>query len=104
MTGLGQLFFLLKILKFNHLFSSFITSANSGTYALGMMSEGGDMNPSKKSLFLWGILMAVVAYGLMLAGGLDVLQTASIVAAFPFAFVMIALMVSLIKGLKSEDI
>lgn len=85
-------------------FTFFITSANSGTYALGMMSEGGDMNPSKKSLFLWGILMSVVAYGLMLAGGLDVLQTASIVAAFPFAFVMIALMVSLIKGLKSEDI
>lgn len=85
-------------------FTFFVTSANSGTYALGMMSEGGTLNPSKKALGLWGVLMAVVAYGLMLAGGLEVLQTASIVAAFPFAFVMIFLMIAFVKALKEEDI
>lgn len=110
-TTEGAIFYVLETVPFGRIlslviivlvFTFFVTSANSGTYALGMMSESGTLNPSKKSLFLWGILMAVVAFGLLLAGGLEVLQTASIVAAFPFIFVMISLMISLVKGLSME--
>jgi glycine betaine transporter len=39
---------------------------------------------------------------LLLAGGLNVLQTASIAAALPFAIIMIVMSFSLLKGLKSE--
>jgi glycine betaine transporter len=40
----------------------------------------------------------------MLAGGLAMLQTVSIVAAFPFAFVMLGAMVSIIIALRSENV
>jgi len=40
----------------------------------------------------------------MLFGGLNMLQTASIAAAFPFAFVMLFAMISLVKALKEENI
>ncbi|MGG0414270.1 BCCT family transporter, partial [Peribacillus simplex] len=44
----------------------------------------------------------MVAAVLLLAGGLQVLQTASIAAAFPFAIIMIVMCWSLFKALKEE--
>lgn len=80
----------------------FVTSANSATYVLGMLSDNGAMFPDKKKLFVWGILEAAMAYALMLTGGLSALQTASIVGAFPFLFVMLGGIVSLVMALRQE--
>ena len=80
----------------------FITSANSATFVMGMFSEGGDLNPGTPKKIIWGLVTAGLAAVLLLAGGLGALQTGSIVAAFPFAFVMIAAMFSLAKALKGD--
>ena len=45
-----------------------------------------------------------MAFGLMMAGGLKVLQIASIAAAFPFAIVMIFACFSLLKVLKTDTL
>ncbi len=80
----------------------FITSANSATFVLGMLSSGGDLNPSAKKQFLWGIIQALFAAALLVSGGLNALQTASVAAAFPFIVVMLLAIVSLMKALKEE--
>ena len=80
----------------------FITSANSGTFVLGMLSSEGDINPSNAKKVLWGIVLTAMAIGLLIAGGLKPLQTISIAAAFPFIFVMIIAMVSIVKGLARD--
>lgn len=80
----------------------FITSANSATFVLGMFTSGGDLNPSNKKKFMWGIIQSLLATVLLLSGGLKSLQTISVVAAFPFIFIMIFGTVSLIKALKEE--
>ncbi|SJZ39006.1 glycine betaine uptake BCCT transporter [Selenihalanaerobacter shriftii] len=82
----------------------FITSADSATFVLGMMSSNGDLNPTTKRKLIWGAIQSSLALALMLAGGLSMLQTASIAAAFPFVFVMIFGMVSLIKALRNEEV
>ena len=80
----------------------FITSANSGTFVLGMLSSDGNMNPPNGKKILWGIVLTAMAIGLLIAGGLKPLQTISIAAAFPFIFIMIAAMVSMVKGLARD--
>ncbi|MBM7614367.1 glycine betaine uptake BCCT transporter [Alkaliphilus hydrothermalis] len=80
----------------------FVTSADSATFVLGMMSSNGDLNPSNQKKIIWGVIQSLLALALMLAGGLGMLQTASIAAAFPFAFVMIFAMVSLVMVLRSD--
>jgi len=80
----------------------FVTSADSATFVLGMMSSNGDLNPTVKRKVVWGVIQSLLALALMLSGGLKMLQTASIVAAFPFAFVMIFGMVSIVKALKTD--
>ena len=81
----------------------FVTSANSATFVLGMFSSQGDLNPSNKRKIVWGLLLALLATALLLAGGLRPLQTASVAAAFPFIFVMFAAIVSIFKALSKED-
>ena len=80
----------------------FITSANSATFVLGMLTSQGDLNPSNKKKIIWGIVQSLLATSLLLAGGLQALQTASVAAAFPFVFVMILAVFSLIKALRTE--
>ncbi len=82
----------------------FVTSADSATFVLGMMSQNGDLNPDTKRKVTWGIIQSGLATALMLAGGLGMLQTASIAAAFPFAFIMLFAMWAIMKALKEEDL
>lgn len=82
----------------------FVTSADSATFVLGMMSSDGDLNPTTNRKLVWGVIQSALALALMLSGGLKMLQTASIVAAFPFAFVMLFAMVSIVKALRQDDL
>jgi len=82
----------------------FITSANSATYVLGMMTSNGSLNPSNLNKTIWGLIQSGLALVLMLssANGLKMLQTASIAAGFPFAIVMVFGMFSLFKAIRKD--
>lgn len=80
----------------------FITSADSATFVLGMLSSDGDLNPSAKVKLTWGILQSSIALVLLYSGGLSALQTASIVMALPFAVIMVLMCWSLLKALEEE--
>ncbi|MBU3210634.1 BCCT family transporter [Clostridium algidicarnis] len=82
----------------------FVTSANSATFVLGMLTSKGDLNPSNRKKIVWGLVQSLLATSLLLAGGLKSLQTASVAAAFPFIFIMIFACISLWKALSEEKI
>lgn len=84
------------------LFAFFITSADSATYVLAMFTSGGQPDPPKGHKLFWGILIAVMAFALILSGGVSGIQTIAVVIAFPFFFVMILLCVSLVKALVED--
>jgi glycine betaine transporter len=81
----------------------FITSADSASFVLGSMSTGGDLNPRIAVKFTWGFIIAAFAAVVLLAGGLDALQKVAIIAAVPFAVIMIAMCFSLYVGLTREE-
>ncbi|OHR66999.1 glycine/betaine ABC transporter permease [Bacillus sp. HMSC76G11] len=93
---------LLSIVGFAVMMIYYITVADTSTFVLGMLSERGNLNPTNKIKVTWGIIQSMVASVLLLAGGLQALQTASIVAAFPFAIIMVVMCWSLFKALKDE--
>ena len=80
----------------------FITSADSATFVLGTFTTNGNLNPSNSVKFTWGIVQSVVAAVLLWSGGLQGLQTGSILAAFPFAFIMLLMVRALLRALKEE--
>ncbi|MEK3881316.1 BCCT family transporter [Paenibacillus sp. PL2-23] len=81
----------------------FVTSADSATFVLGMMSQRGDQNPKALIKLTWGILQSTVAIVLLLSGGLSGLQTASIVTSLPFALIIIGMCAALLRSLREED-
>jgi glycine betaine transporter len=81
----------------------FITSADSATYVLGMLTSGGSLTPSTRIKITWGVAQSLIALVLLLSQGLQALQTASIVTALPFAIIMGFMCVSLYSSLQEED-
>ncbi|KDR94734.1 glycine betaine transporter [Peptoclostridium litorale DSM 5388] len=81
----------------------FITSANSATFVLGMLTSEGDLNPSNQKKIIWGLFQSLLATALLLAGGLKSLQTISVAAAFPFIFVMFLAIASFMKALVNDE-
>ena len=81
----------------------FITSADSATYSLSVMTSNGDINPPTYKKVVWGIVVAAIAYILLSAGSLKPLQTISIAATLPFLIVMLAMMPALVKDLRHSS-
>lgn len=81
----------------------FITSADSATYVLSVMSSNGNKAPSSWLKILWGVLQALIAIALLVVGGIKALQTFSIAAAFPFIFIMLLACIGLFFDLRKDS-
>ena len=81
----------------------FITSADSATFVLGTLTTHGNLNPPNRIKFTWGVIQSVSAAVLLWSGGLKALQTGSIIAAFPFAFIIVLMIISLLKSFSQES-
>ncbi|RJT34206.1 BCCT family transporter [Rahnella woolbedingensis] len=82
----------------------FITSADSGTLVLCILDAGGHSEPPSFIRVLWGIIIAVLAAVLLYAGGLHVMQTASIIAGFPVAIFIMLMTLTLFHSIRREPL
>lgn len=79
-----------------------VTSADSGTFVLGMMTTNGSQNPSVPIKVTWGVLLSAIALALIYSGGLQGLQNTMIIAALPFSAILVLMVVSFLKSLQKE--
>ncbi len=82
----------------------FVTSSDSGSLVIDMLTAGGDPNPPRIQRVFWAVLEGVVASILLVAGGLNALQSAAISSGLPFSLIILVMCYSLVKGLRSEPI
>ena len=107
-TGLFQLYSyyplstLLTLITILLLVVFFVTSADSATFVLAMMTSGGRLLPSAGKKIAWGLTVSGTAAVLLFSGGLEALQRMAIAAALPFTLIMLFLCRSLLKGLNYE--
>ncbi|MFD4994182.1 BCCT family transporter [Cellulosimicrobium cellulans] len=80
----------------------FVTSSDSGSLVVDMLASGGNPNPPTWSRVFWAGVSGLLAIALLLAGGLQALQTAAILIALPFSVVMIGMAVSTVRALRAE--
>jgi len=77
----------------------FVTSSDSGSLVIDIITAGGHTNPPVKQRIFWAVMEGLVAAVLLLGGGLGALQTAAITTGLPFTIVLLFLCYSLYKGL-----
>jgi glycine betaine transporter len=93
---------LISWVVFFNLIVFLVTSADSSAFFVAMVVGNGELNPTVGQRLTWGSFIGAISVLLLITGGLKAVQTASIIAALPFAFVMIAMMVSVARLLKYE--
>lgn len=80
----------------------FVTSCDSGAMVVDMLCSHGSNDTPLWQRVYWAIGIGLVAGILLLAGGLNALQTMTIASALPFAVVLLLAIVGLIKALRVE--
>ena len=94
--------FYLSLLAIFLVFNFFITSADSATYVLAMLSEDGSRFPHNNVKIIWGLLISSIAAILLAAGGLSALQNIVIISALPFSAVIILMVIAFYKEVHHE--
>ncbi len=79
----------------------FVTSSDSGSMVIDIITSGGNPNPPVLSRLFWAIMEGFVAAMLLVGGGLVALQTATITTGLPFAIVLLGMCFTLYKGLTA---
>ena len=79
----------------------FVTSSDSGSMVIDIITSGGNPNPPVLSRLFWAIMEGAVAATLLVGGGLVALQTATITTGLPFALIILGMCFSLYKGLST---
>jgi choline/carnitine/betaine transport len=86
----------------------FVSGADAASIVMGSLSQRGTLEPSRAVVVFWGVVMGSVAAIMLLLGddgeALAGLQNLTIIAALPFALVMAAMAVSLVKDLRRDPI
>ena len=80
----------------------FVTSSDSGSLVIDIITAGGRPNPPVAQRIYWASTEGAVAAILLIGGGLGALQTAAISAGLPFAILILLMIYSLQKALMTD--
>ncbi|WP_237473941.1 BCCT family transporter [Virgibacillus halodenitrificans] len=82
------------------------TSLDSASYVIASVATkelGVNSEPARWHRLMWGILLSALAISLTIAGGLNVVQTSSVLVAVPVLLMYILMAMSLIKWLHHNE-
>jgi choline-glycine betaine transporter len=82
-----------------------VTSADSAVLIVNTINSGGDEgSKGRPHIIFWGAALALVVGALLVIGGLGAIQTAMVIGALPFSFVMLLMGFAVIKGIWRDAI
>jgi glycine betaine transporter len=79
-----------------------VTSADSGTFVLSMMTTEGNLNPPVAHKLIWGVLIAVLTVGTLFSGSVEVAKAMAITGALPFSVVLLLQIVGFLRVIRTE--
>jgi choline/glycine/proline betaine transport protein len=80
----------------------FVTSSDSGSLVVDMLTSGGKTDPPVWQRVFWALSEGAVAAVLLVGGGLKALQAAAICTGLPFCALLLVVCFSLHKALRQE--
>jgi glycine betaine transporter len=79
-----------------------VTSVVSASFVLSMFATNGDLNPPTKTKIIWGVILGVLGLVMILANSIDAVKSIIGLAALPFIFIVLLIVMCFLKALKSE--
>ena len=93
---------LLSLISLFLVFIFLVTSADSATFVVGMMTSKGNLNPPTGRKLLWGVIIAVLASSALFSGGIEVAKAVAISGAIPFSIILLLQTVAFLRILRKE--
>ena len=84
------------------IFVFLVTSADSGTFVLSMMTTKGNLNPPLLHKMVWGVLIAVLTIGVLLTESIMVARAMAITGALPFSVILLMQIVGFMREIRHE--
>lgn len=81
----------------------FVTSADSGIFVMNSIATKNARISPKWQTIGWGVLLAILSLMLLNAGGLNALQSMTLITALPFSIIMLLFIISLVKALSIDQ-
>jgi glycine betaine transporter len=94
---------LLGLLALALIFIFLVTSADSGTFVISMMTSEGKLNPSMPLKLAWGSAIALITLAILLSGSVEVAKAMSIFGAVPFTLILVLQIVAFLRALRDEN-
>ncbi|MBC6442103.1 MAG: BCCT family transporter [Rhodobacteraceae bacterium] len=92
--------FIMSVIVVILLLTYLVTSVDSAVLIINTINAAGDEGPkARPHILFWGVALALVVGGLIIAGGLAAIQTAMVIGALPFSVVMVLMGLSMIKAI-----
>ncbi|MFI3207265.1 MAG: BCCT family transporter [Clostridia bacterium] len=82
------------------------TTIDSTAYTLASVCTptlSGNEQPTRFNRMVWALILLLFSLGLVLIGGLETIQTASILLGFPLIFISIIVIISVLKMFKEHE-
>jgi betaine/carnitine transporter, BCCT family len=82
------------------------TSYDSGSFVLASMASKGlkvDDQPARGHRVFWAVVLGAYGFIISALGTIEASQSSSVIVGFPMAFIMVIMVISLMKWLKSVD-
>jgi glycine betaine transporter len=84
------------------IFIFLVTSADSATFVLGMLTTNGNLNPPTIRKVIWGVILAAMAAAMLLTGNIHSLRAVVVSGAAPFIFIILLQMAALLRVLPGD--
>jgi glycine betaine transporter len=85
------------------IFVFLVTSADSGTFVVSMMTTNGDLNPRTPLKLTWGLIIAAIAAAVLFSGSVEVAKAMAITGAVPFSLILCLQIVAFLRTIRQEE-
>ena len=84
------------------IFVFLVTSADSATFVLGMLTSHGTQDPPVRRKITWGIILGILGAALLFTDNIDALKAVVVGGAVPFTFILLLQTAALVKMLRQD--
>ena len=96
---------LLNIIALFLIFIFLVTSADSATFVVGMITSKGKLNPPTMRKIMWGVIIAALsASALFSSKGVEVSKAIAISGAIPFSIILLLQIIGFMRAIRHEKL
>ena len=93
---------LLNFLAVCLIFIFLVTSADSGTFVISMMTSKGSLNPPTKLKLTWGLIISAITVATIVTESVTVAKAMAITGAIPFTFIIIMQLAAFARVVRED--